>query len=162
MARCVCGQRRHVRTEPTAGGATSWRWFGPALTLVLAGGLTIQLTFTLHPDLQTLGRAMSALPLAVAFAIVNAAQEEFRFRAVFPARLVPLIGTSQALLLLSLLFGLEHWCGHPGGPSGVVLAGFAGYLWGKNMLETHRSAWAWLIHDSQDAVIFPFLVMADG
>ena len=39
-------------------GTASWRWFGPILTLVLAGGLVVQLTLTLHPDIRMLGRAM--------------------------------------------------------------------------------------------------------
>jgi uncharacterized protein len=65
-------------------------------------------------------------------------------------------------LLTSLLFRLEHWFGHPGGPSGVLLSGFAGYLWATSMVETRGSAWAWLIHGFQDVVIFSCLVMATG
>ncbi len=143
-------------------GTTSWRWYGPVLTLVLAGGLAVQLTLTLHPDMHMLGRAMVALPLAIAFSVVNAVQEEFRFRAVFLARLMPAVGVTHALFVSSLLFGLEHWYGHPGGPSGVMLSGFAGYLWARSMVETRGSAWAWIIHALMDVVIFAFLVMANG
>jgi membrane protease YdiL (CAAX protease family) len=143
-------------------GTTSWRRFGPVLTLAFAGGLAIQLTLTLHPDMHMLGRALVALPLAIAFSVVNAVQEEFRFRAVFLARLLPAVGMTHALFVSSLLFGLEHWYGHPGGPSGVVLAGFAGYMWARSMVETRGSAWAWLIHGFQDVVIFSFLIMANG
>jgi len=42
------------------------------------------------------------------------------------------------------------------------LAGFAGYMWGKSMVETRGGAWAWLIHGFQDVVIFTFLTMANG
>ncbi len=143
-------------------GTVSWSRLGPALIVILAVGLSIQLTLTVHPDARLLGRALAALPLAVAFAAVNAAQEEFSYRAVFLVHLVPAVGASQALLVTSLLFGLAHWYGHPGGPSGVLLAGFAGYLWGKSMIETRGSAWAWLIHAFQDVVIFAFLVAAGG
>ncbi len=139
-------------------GTVSWRRMGPAMTLVLAGGLAVQLTLTLHPDVHMLGRALRALPMAIAFAAINAVQEEFRFRSVIMARLLPVVGAGQAMLVTSLLFGLEHWYGHPGGPSGVVLAGFAGYLWARSMIETRGSAWAWLIHGFQDVVIFSFLV----
>jgi membrane protease YdiL (CAAX protease family) len=139
-----------------------WAWFGPLLTLFLAGGLAVQLALTVRPDVHLYSRALYGLPLALGFAAVNAAQEEFRFRAVLLARLLPLVGTTQALLVTSLLFGLAHWFGHPSGPSGVLLAGFAGYMWGKSMVETRGSAWAWLIHGFQDVVIFAFLIMANG
>jgi len=137
-----------------------WSWFGPFLIFFLAGGLSIQLFLTVHPDINMFGRALQGLPLALAFAAINAAQEEFRFRAVILSRLLPATGTTQALLMTSLLFGLAHWFGHPSGPSGVLLAGFAGYLWGKSMIETRGFAWAWLIHGFQDVVIFEFLLMA--
>jgi membrane protease YdiL (CAAX protease family) len=139
-----------------------WSWLGPLLTLVLAGGLALQLTLTVHPDLQMYGRVLHGLPLALGFSVVNAAQEEFRFRAVLLGRLLPLVGTTHALLWTSLLFGLAHWFGHPSGPSGVLLAGFAGYVWGRSMIDTRGSAWAWLIHGAQDVVIFAFLIMSNG
>jgi membrane protease YdiL (CAAX protease family) len=139
-----------------------WAWLGPLLTLLLAGGLTVQLALTVRPDAHMYGRALQGLPLALGFAAVNAAQEEFRFRAVLLARLLPVVGTTHTLLGTSLLFGLAHWFGHPSGPSGVLLAGFAGYMWGKSMVETRGSAWAWLIHGFQDVVIFAFLIMANG
>jgi membrane protease YdiL (CAAX protease family) len=139
-----------------------WSWFGPFLMLILAGGLAIQLVLTVRPDVHMFGLSLRGLPFALAFAAVNAAQEEFRFRAVLLSRLVPTVGTTHALLVTSLLFGLAHWFGHPSGPSGVLLAGFAGYMWGKSMVETGGSAWAWLIHGFQDVLIFEFLIMAHG
>ena len=131
----------------------SWRRVGPFLMLVLAAGLSVQLFLTVKPDPRMLGGALRVLPWALAFAALNAAQEEFRFRAVFLARLTPRLGAAQALLITSALFGLDHWFGHPSGPSGVLLAAFAGYLWGKSMIETRGSAWAWLVHAFQDVVI---------
>ncbi len=140
--------------------AWSWARLGPVLVLVFAAGLSIQLAFTVEPNLSLLGRVLPALPWALAFAALNAAQEEFRFRAVLLARLVPAVGASQALLATSVLFGLAHWFGHPSGPSGVLLAGFAGWIWGRSMLDTGGSAWAWLIHAAQDVVIFLAIAMA--
>jgi membrane protease YdiL (CAAX protease family) len=145
----------------TPWGVVSWGRLGPVITLVLAAGLAVQLVITLRPDIHLLGRAVAALPLAIAFAALNAAQEEFRFRSVFLARLLPVVGTTHALLVSSLLFGLEHWFGHPSGPTGVLLAGFAGYVWGRSMVDTGGSAWAWLIHAAPDVVIFSFLVAAN-
>jgi membrane protease YdiL (CAAX protease family) len=138
----------------------SWRRLGPALMLFLAAGLSVQLFLTVRPDPAMLGGALRVLPWALAFAALNAAQEEFRYRAVLLARLVPSVGRIHSLLITSALFGLDHWFGHPSGPSGVLLAGFAGYLWGKSMIETRGSGWAWLIHAFQDVVIVLFIAAA--
>lgn len=145
----------------TIGGrAVRWTWLGPLIALVLAAGLVIQLTLTLGVGVAILSRALGALPLAMVFAAVNAAQEEFQFRAVLLARLRPVVGATQALLITSALFGLAHWFGHPSGPSGVLMAAFAGYVWGRSMIDTGGAVWAWLIHAVQDIVIFTFFVAA--
>jgi membrane protease YdiL (CAAX protease family) len=138
----------------------SWAWFGPFLTLFLAGPLVAQLVSTVRPDIHMLQRAIRGLPLALAFSVFNAAQEEYRFRSVLLGRLVPVLGASQALWMTSALFGLGHWFGHPSGPTGVVMAGFAGLVWGKSMLDTRGFAWAWFIHGFQDLVIFTLLLMS--
>lgn len=138
----------------------SWNLLGPLLSLLLAGGLAAQLTTTVGPDFRMVQRAVAGLPLAIAFAAFNAAQEEFRFRAVLLGLLIPSVGAGQALLVTSTIFGLGHWFGHPSGLSGVFMAGFAGLLWGKSMIDTRGFLWAWLIHGLQDVVIFLFLLMA--
>ncbi len=140
--------------------AGSWGWLGPCFTLFLAGPLVLQLTFTVRPDFHLLQRALQGLPLALAFSVFNAAQEEFRFRSVLLGQLVPAMGASQALWMTSALFGLGHWFGHPSGPTGVVMAGFAGFIWGRSMLDTRGFAWAWIIHAFQDLVIFSMLLMS--
>jgi len=138
----------------------SWAWLGPFLTLFLAGPLVVQLMSTVRPDIHLLQRAIQGWPLAVAFSVFNAAQEEYRFRSVLLGRLVPALGASQALWMTSVLFGLGHWFGHPSGPTGVIMAGFAGLVWGKSMLDTRGFAWAWIIHGFQDLVIFTLLLMS--
>ncbi|HEY3156505.1 MAG TPA: CPBP family intramembrane glutamic endopeptidase [Candidatus Eisenbacteria bacterium] len=153
--------RAHFRM-PFGLPSGSWAWFGPFLAFFLAGPLVLQLLFTVRPELHLLDRAVRGLPLALVFAVFNAAQEEFRFRAVLLGRLIPVVGASQALWITSTLFGLGHWFGHPSGPTGVVMAGFAGFLWGKSMLDTRGFAWAWIIHGFQDLVIFTLLLMASG
>ena len=138
----------------------SWAWLGPFFTVFLAGPLIAQLMFTVRPDLHLAQRAVQGLPIALAFSVFNAAQEEFRFRAVLLGQLVPVIGASQALAMTSVAFGLGHWFGHPSGPTGVVMAAFAGFVWGKSMLDTRGFAWAWVIHGFQDLVIFSLLLMS--
>ena len=138
----------------------SWAWLGPFFTFFLAGPLVLQLMVTVRPDVHLLQRAIHGFPLALAFSVFNAAQEEFRFRSVLLGRLVPVTGAAQALWITSTLFGLGHWFGHPSGPTGVVMAGFAGFIWGKSMLDTRGFAWAWIIHGFQDLVIFTLLLMS--
>ena len=53
-----------------------------------------------------------------------------------------------------MLFGGGHYFGTPGGVTGVLLAGFLGWLLSKSIAETHGFGWAWLIHFVQDVVIF--------
>ena len=48
--------------------------------------------------------------------------------ALLLARLAPVVGAGQALLVTSATFGIGHWFGHPSGASGVLMAGFAGYM----------------------------------
>jgi membrane protease YdiL (CAAX protease family) len=138
----------------------SWVWIGIVGTLLFAGPLAVQLTVTVHPDFGMAGKALAALPAAVAFGAFNAAQEEFRFRAGFLATLVPAVGALPAVLMTSALFAFGHWFGHPSGPVGVGMAFLAGFVLAKSMLDTRGSGWAWIMHGVQDVLIFSFLVMA--
>jgi uncharacterized protein len=40
------------------------------------------------------------------------------------------------------------------------MAGFAGWIWARSMIETRGVAWAFFIHMVQDIVIFSFLAVA--
>lgn len=137
----------------------SWAIFGPFLIGVITCGLVIQLLFTVHPDFALVSRALAIWPVILIYAVENALSEEFRFRCVLLARGVPVLGKGQTMLLTSALFGLGHWFGHPSGPTGVVLAGIAGWLWAKSLLETRGITWAWAIHGAEDAVILAFVAM---
>lgn len=137
-----------------------WTLIGPILIIVFTLPLILQLTLTVHPDFSAAARVIRALPLVLLFAVVNAASEEFRFRSVLIARMQTLVGPGHALLLTSALFGLAHWFGHPSGPTGVLMAGFAGWFWGKAMIETKGFFWSWFIHAVQDVAIGAFIIMA--
>jgi len=156
----VLGDLRARRPLPFGQPALSWTLLGPALAVLFAGPLALQLMLKAPADPRLLGRAVASVPLALAFAAFNAAQEEFRFRAVLLARLAPVVGAGQALLLTSALFGIGHWFGHPSGASGVVMAGIAGYAWGRSMLDTRGYLWAWLMHGALDVLIFLLVVMS--
>ncbi len=137
-----------------------WTWVAPIGILAFAVPLALQLTLTIRPNFQLLKAGATALPLALLFAIVNAASEEFRFRSVLLARLVPALGRTHALWLTSIQFGLGHWFGHPSGITGALMASAAGFILATSMLDTGGFFWAFTMHGIQDVVIFVFLVMA--
>jgi membrane protease YdiL (CAAX protease family) len=138
----------------------SWTHFGAALLVIFGVALPLFLFFSLPPDFARAGRIWRFLPWGIATAALNAANEEFQFRSALLARLRSFLSDKEALLLTAALFGLGHYDGQPSGPIGVVMAGFAGWVWGKSMIETRGFTWAFCIHMVQDVVIFCFLVMA--
>ncbi len=143
-------------------GIRSIPWTRLSLILIIffTLPLILQLVLTVHPNFSLASRVIRALPMILLFAIVNAACEEFRFRSVFIARIQNVVGPFHALFLTSTLFGLAHWFGHPSGPTGVLMAGLAGWFWGKAMIETKGFFWAWLIHAIQDVAIVTFIIMS--
>ena len=136
-----------------------WTRFGPLLLIVFGVVLPLFLYFSMHPDTSLAGRIWQFLPWGIATALVNAANEEFQFRCVLLARLKHLLPENETVWLTAVFFGLAHYYGQPSGPFGVVLAGIAGWLWGKSMIETRGWTWAFSIHMVQDLVIFAFLAM---
>ncbi len=141
-------------------GQTPWTVVAPIVAVLFVLPLALVLTFTARPDFRVFNRALAALPLAALFALVNASGEEFRFRSVLLARLIPTVGVTQAIWLTSVLFGLGHWWGHPSGPLGVLMTGFAGLILARSMLDTGGFTWALFMHGIQDVVIYSFVVMA--
>jgi membrane protease YdiL (CAAX protease family) len=139
--------------------AIPWTRFGPILLGIFGVVLPVFLYFSIRPDFSLAGRVWHFLPWGIAIAVVNAANEEFQFRCVLLARLKHLLPEKETVLLTAVFFGLAHYYGQPSGPIGVVLAGVAGWLWGKSMVETRGWTWALSIHVVQDIVIFVFIAM---
>jgi membrane protease YdiL (CAAX protease family) len=136
-----------------------WTWFGLALILVFVGALSLFLYFMIRPDFTASGRIVRFLPWILLVAALNAANEEFQFRSVLLAHLRNVVSSAEAVLLTAVLFGLGHFYGQPSGPLGVVMAGFAGWIWARSMIETRGFVWAFAIHMVQDIVIFSFLAL---
>jgi membrane protease YdiL (CAAX protease family) len=139
-----------------------WTRFGTQLLIIFGVALPVFLFFTVRPDFAQAARIWHFLPWGIATAVLNAANEEFQFRSVLLARLRDSLRDKEAVLLTAALFGLGHYYGQPSGPIGVVMAGVAGWLWGKSMIETRGFIWAFCTHVVQDLVIFCFLAMAIG
>jgi membrane protease YdiL (CAAX protease family) len=136
-----------------------WTVFGPILLVVFGIALPSFLYYSLQPDLAQRARVLQFLPWILATAALNAANEEFQFRCVLLAHLRNVVAPAEAIVLTAILFGIGHYYGQPSGPIGVVMASFAGWVWGKSMVETRGFGWAFVIHMVQDVVIFAFLAM---
>ena len=136
-----------------------WTWFGPAVILVFAIVLAPFLYFSLYPDFSDSSRILRAIPWILAIAALNAASEEFQFRNVLLAHLRNLFRPSEAVLLSAVFFGIGHYFGHPSGTTGAVMAGFAGWIWARSMIETRGSFWAFVTHMAQDILILTFVAV---
>ena len=114
-----------------------------------------------NDDVST--KLIEALPVVILFPLLNAINEEVRYRNVLLAEAEPVVGADGALAMTTVLFGLNHFDSFLGtsGPGGSLLAGLAyalgatclGWIAGRSMLETRGVLAAWLIHASADLVI---------
>lgn len=147
----VLGIRRPIR----------WTKFGPFWLAVFGIALPLFLSLSLRPNFSFSGRILHFLPWIFLVAALNAANEEFQFRCVPLAHLRSILPAGEAVALTAIFFGIGHYYGQPSGPVGVVMAAFAGWIWGKSMIETRGAGWAFTIHMVQDIVIFCFLVLGD-
>jgi membrane protease YdiL (CAAX protease family) len=134
-----------------------WTVFGPGLLVVFALGLVPFLYLTVHPNFAASQRILHFLPWMIAVSALNAASEEYQFRNVLLAHLGNLFSSAEAALLTAAYFGLGHYYGQPSGTLGVLMAGFAGWIWARSMIETRGYFWAFTIHMVQDSIIFAFL-----
>ena len=99
--------------------------------------------------------------MILACAAFNAFGEEVIYRSGPLATLVGVVGSTQALLLTSLWFGLAHYFGSmPEGPAGVVASGGLALLLGRVMLATRGLAWPWLMHFAIDTAVFVSIALA--
>jgi membrane protease YdiL (CAAX protease family) len=136
-----------------------WTWFGLGLLLVFALALVPFLYFTVHPNFAASGRILRFFPWMIAVSALNAASEEYQFRNVLLAHLRNVFPSAEAALLTAAYFGLRHYYGQPSGTLGVLMAGFAGWIWARSMIETRGYFWAFATHTVQDIIIFAFLAI---
>jgi membrane protease YdiL (CAAX protease family) len=150
----------HAISQPTLlTDLMPWTRLGPILAVVIALPLALYVGLTRGSDPAQIRKAAGLAPLILLGSGVNAFNEEFIFRAVLLARLSPVLGPAQSLWLTSVRFGVGHWFGNPSGPVGAAASTFAGWFWGKSILETRGLFWAWVIHAIQDVVIYSLVAM---
>lgn len=142
-----------ILTRPPA-----WNRLGPAIAAAMSLGLLVfVLVFGHAPSLGMLPAVLPLLPWVLLFAASNAFGEEMLYRASWLAALENPLGSTQALLITAVYFGIAHFYGVPYGLTGVLMAMLPGWLMGKAMLETRGFFWAWFIHICMDFAIFFFM-----
>lgn len=140
-------------------GAEPWTRFG---WRVLAGAIVVLGIFlgvAAWSKLDALRLVLPFMPAVVLMALLNAFNEEMTYRAALLAPLHKVIGDRQAVYIAAALFGLGHYNGVPYGVTGVLMAGFLGWILGKAMVETKGFVWAWLIHVVMDILIFSLMAI---
>lgn len=129
------------------------RNFAIILTVATAAAVYFQIVSTASLQLSLVGVVVAVL-IAIPFAASNAAIEEAIFRLAPVEALDGILKPGHIAILSGALFGGVHYFGIPGGPIGVALAGFLGWLLTKSITETRGVFWAWSLHFLQDLVIF--------
>lgn len=109
----------------------------------------------------SLSGLVRALPLALAFSVVNAVGEELLFRLTVAEALAPVVATGVVAGVSATLFGIPHWFGTPGRVPGMLLAAFMGWLLAFAVVQTQGMGWAIAIHVVQDVVIITLLIARD-
>jgi membrane protease YdiL (CAAX protease family) len=137
----------------------SWGWLLPIALLLSVGPVIANVVSARQPDFGSTGRLLPLVPLILAGAAINTFSEEFLFRQVLLARLIPVLGVTQAVWLTGLRFGVGHWFGNPSGLTGVLLATVFGWFAARSMLDTRGSGWIWLVHLINDVVIFSLIAL---
>jgi len=130
--------------------------FLPVYIIIAVSILWIQL----RPDLSQISQALIYLPAILIAAAINASAEEFEFRSMPLARLLPVLGKQQPIMITAVLWGFLHYFGNPGGLPGVLLVWYLGYIFAKSMIETRGFVWAFLIHLVGDTIIYAFWAMS--
>jgi hypothetical protein len=139
-----------------------WTLLGPIIIVVFALALAPYLYLTVDPNFRLGPRILRNLPWSLAVAVLNAASEEFQFRSVLLAHLRGVFRPAENALLTAALFGIGHYYGQPSRTLGVAMAGFAGWIWARSMIDTRGCVWAFVIHMVQDVVILTFLSVGAG
>jgi membrane protease YdiL (CAAX protease family) len=106
---------------------------------------------------------MGVVLTIVVFSLLNAAMEEFVFRGVAFDAVGALWGTSGAIVLTALTFGLGHYAGGcPCGISGICIVALGGLVLGGLRFWSGGIALPILAHAAGDATIFYMAVHANA
>lgn len=136
-----------------------WSEFGLWLAFFISLGTLTFLLLAGAPSMDMITKVLPFLPAILLAAALNAFYEETTYKASYLSVLEEPLGSQQTLLIVAAYFGIFHFYGVPYGVTGVLLAGFLGWILARSMLETRGMFWAWFIHFLQDVWIFSFMAI---
>ncbi|MBE2222606.1 MAG: CPBP family intramembrane metalloprotease [Anaerolineae bacterium] len=134
-----------------------WTHFGTKWIIFLSIGMVVLLNIFGTVHLDSLMSVWGMIPVILILSALNAFNEEVTYRAAQLAPLEPAVGSRQALWIVAVLFAIMHYYSAINGVAGVILTIFMGWMLTKAMLETRGFFWSWLIHFTQDVIIFWFI-----
>jgi membrane protease YdiL (CAAX protease family) len=141
------------RGDPLAAtGVPKVRWvvLGPVVMLVVAvlfaTGVPAGGGDLVAPSWGGLPAWLALLPICLAGPLVNAAAEEFLYRHATLAALDRVVSVRAAVALSSVLFGLGHLTGNPGGWTGVLYTTAFGLVCAWALVRTRGFCWNLPIH----------------
>ena len=134
----------------------SWRSVGAGFAIVITLATATFMWFGFYRNTPVAW--LEVLPWVVLFSITNSFSEEMLCRFSLVAGLDGAISKYTIYVWSAVIFGGVHFFGTPGGPLGVLMAGFLGWLMAKAMHETKGIGWSWAIHFLQDVVIIFALI----
>jgi membrane protease YdiL (CAAX protease family) len=137
----------------------SWYKTGASYLLVISvvTGIFMYLNFKQAPWNQ----ALSVLPFALFFAVINSFNEEIIARFAVIGLLEGHLSAVQIQWAAAFIFGGIHYFGTPGGLIGVLMAGFLGWILAKSIIETRGIGIAWGVHFVQDVLIYGTLLLGN-
>ncbi|HEY3503709.1 MAG TPA: CPBP family intramembrane glutamic endopeptidase [Actinocatenispora sp.] len=141
------GDPRATTGLRVAGRPVRWTVAGP---LAVAAVLALFAFLPPAPPPDRLPHVLGWLPVFLLGALVNAAAEEFLYRHATTAALRGVTATVPAVLLGSVVFGLGHLTGNPGGVVGVGYTAVFGLVCAAAMVRVRGVAWNLPVHVAGD------------
>jgi membrane protease YdiL (CAAX protease family) len=135
-------------------GPLRWPVVGPVVIVVVLALAMVGLPLAKLPAM------LPWVPLFLLAAVINAASEEFLYRHTAMRAVTDVMGLRPAVVLTSLVFGLAHLTGNPGGWVGVVYATGFGLVCAVAMVQVRGFGWNLLIHIFGDISIVLALTLA--
>ncbi len=137
----------------------SWYKTGLSFLVVITASTALFMYLSLGKSASWDG-LIPLLPYVLIFSLTNSFNEEIITRFAVVGLLDGYLKPLKIMWSAALIFGLIHYFGQPGGPIGVLMAGFLGWLMAKSIIETEGIGVAWVVHFFQDVVIYSFLLIS--
>lgn len=145
--------------EATGIPRVRWTALAPLVIVVVLVLFLSELPATVFAHL---GSAAVWLPVMLLASVVNAVCEEVLYRHATIGTARAVTGLVPAVILSSVVFGLGHLGGSPGGVFGVLYTAVYGAICAIAMLQTRGMVWNLLIHVFGDLSIVLTLTLAAG